>query len=114
MTQTGKPQIPAGDTFKLNFDVVGADGLPAALAGATVRWAMAAKAVDPAPLLTKTSADGITLDNDVLGRFVVSLSSDDTDRPAGDYFHQATVSFADGTVSTVLRAYLTILETLLP
>lgn len=109
MTQIGKPRIPAGDTFRLVFDVVDSAGAVMPLEGASISWELFLDEDDATPLLTKVVGEGITIDA-VPGRFTVLLDPLNTVLLVPrDYWHKSIVTFDDGTVATVNRSWLSIL-----
>lgn len=111
MTQSGKPRIPAGDTFDLIFDIVNDAGQPVILFGVDAVWLLAAKMESANHIFSKSEAAGITLSLSVPGRLTVRISPEDTAAlPAKDYWQQLTLTFPDGRVNTVHRGWLTLLE----
>lgn len=111
MSQVGKPQIPAGDTFTLDFDIVDASGARMPLDGAEIRWLLADSQAAEISILAKDVDNGVTIEGAV-GHFSVALDPEDTFLLGGrDYWHQATIKFTDGRVSTVYRGFLSILDT---
>lgn len=106
-----KVSVPAGDSRIIEVKVVGEGNQIVSLAGAEIRWALAALPTSEAALLVKTIGSGIDVPDPSLGVFRILLGAGDTERPAGEYFHQARITFADGAVVTLLGDYLTISET---
>lgn len=102
-----------GDSFLGEVTVRDKDGI-VSLSGAIISWRIAEKATDPAPLIEKTTGDGgVEIVDAVNGRINLRLSATEaTALQARDYYHQVRVTFPSGEVATVIREYLTIVETL--
>ncbi|HSF94778.1 MAG TPA: hypothetical protein VLA52_07105 [Thermohalobaculum sp.] len=112
----------AGDNKPLDFTVYDEDpanpgqpdlASPVDLTGATIRWALSAFATDAAPLLTKTTALGITITDAAAGKFRVSLDKADTVALNGKYYHEAEVLTAGAADDTVATGTVTVAPTVL-
>ena len=100
--------LPAGDSLDIVLAVKTAAGVDVPLAGATVRWWMGRgrASFGEDVLIKKSIGLGIAVTG---ATATVSLAPADTDAiPAGVYYHEAEIVFADGTVSTVTTGNITI------
>jgi hypothetical protein len=91
----------AGDSLDIVLPVKTLAGADVPLAGATVRWWLGRSrwSVGADIFVKKSIGQGIAIDG---ATATVSLAPADTDTlPAGTYYHEAEVIFADGSVSTV-------------
>lgn len=92
--------LVAGDSAKLKFPTVDANGDAFALAGSTIKWQLAKDSRGPA-LITKETALGITLDG--ASTFDVELSPADTIGLLGEHYHEAEITDVAGNVVTVAK-----------
>jgi hypothetical protein len=99
--------MTAGDTKTLVVTVRDAEGTAVNLTGSTIKW-QAKRSLGKAASLSKVSASGITLTDPTNGEFSVALDPSDTEDLVGLFHHEAEVTAADGTISTVLRGTMKI------
>jgi hypothetical protein len=100
--------LPAGDSLEIVLPVKTEAGVDVPLAGATVRWWMgrSKSSIGSDVFLKKSIGSGIVIAG---ATATVSIAPADTDAiPAGVYYHEAEVVFADATVSTVTTGSFTI------
>jgi len=90
----------AGDSYVLNTKVREPTGEVVSLTGASVEWGLADSA-SGTPLLTKDTNDGIRITDAENGEFSVTISPEDTEDLAGNYYHEAEITESSGAVSTV-------------
>lgn len=112
MTKTAQDvTIYAGDTANLSVTVYDTDaGGYKNIANSTIAWVV----FDPdstGVLLAKTTADAITITDELNGLFAILLVPADTeDVSPGVYRHEAEITDASGNVSTALTGDFTIKE----
>ena len=94
--------LTAGDTKSLVITVKDNEGVAVDITGASVKW-QAARSFGKASAISKaTGGSGIVLTNPSTGVFTVTLDADDTEDLKGQFYHEAQVTLADGTIATVL------------
>lgn len=98
----------AGDDKTISVTVTDPNGDPVNLTSATIKW-QAARSLGKASVISKTTSSGITITDAANGEFEVTLSDTDTDDLSGTYQHEAEVTFADGTKSTVLSGTMKVI-----
>lgn len=112
MTIREDVSLPAGDDATLNFDVTGNPG--DTLAGSSIRWRVYDQRFGiPVgdPLIDKSnidSPDEIEILSDTALTFAVSIAGAETEGLLGRYYHEAEITFSDGTVATVTAGILTV------
>lgn len=112
MAQIGKPRIPAGDSFKMEFNLVDENNVPVPMLGTTIRWTLTVDENDFVALLEKTIGNGVSFDVAKPGEIIVNLMPADTALlPPRDYWQQIRITFPNGTVKTPHRGWLTVLPT---
>lgn len=94
-----------GDTKRIHFSLKRDDGSALELTGATVRW-QASKLKAPGvfsstPILQKTEADGIEIDDETGGILTVILEPEDTLSLSGLFHMELETIDASGDVATV-------------
>lgn len=104
-------ELPAGDHATVNFDVAGNPG--DTLLAATIRWRVFNQRFgvpygDAIIEKSTESADDIEITDEDALTFAVTIIPQDTQDLLGRYWHEAEVTFADGTVATVTQGILTI------
>jgi len=100
----------SGDTLVLSVTVKNKrTGDTVSLIGSDIEWVLAES---PASVneVVKTVGDGITVTDAQYGEFEVEIVPTDTESLAGDYYHEAEITDADGDVSTVFAGGITINE----
>lgn len=90
----------AGDTKKLQYTVLDENDDPVNLTNATINWWLAESATSTA-ILTKTTADDISITDAANGVFQVTINPADTQNLEGRYYHEAEVTDDAGNVATV-------------
>lgn len=113
MTKTAQDiVIYAGDTVNINVTVFDSDsnGLRKNIAGSVISWVLF-DPDDTGVMLTKTTADAITITDGLNGRLVIPLVPADTEQlTPGSYRHEAEVTDASGNVSTAMTGDFIIKE----
>lgn len=107
--------MTSGDTFTLNYTVRDAAGVAIDLTNATVKWQLA-RSVKEGALISKVTGNSpteIELTTPESGAFAVYLLPADTAQLAGRYYHEAEVTDAAGTVSTVATGHAVIIQDLI-
>jgi hypothetical protein len=105
-------EIYAGDTANINVTVFDSDsnGARKNIAGSVISWVL----FDPdatGVMLTKTTADAISITDGLNGEFVIPLVPADTETiPPGSYRHEAEVTDTSGNVSTAMTGDFIIKE----
>lgn len=94
-------QMTAGDTKSLVITVRNSSGEPVNITGSTVKW-QCARSYGKASIISKSTTLGISLSDPTNGIFTVTLDPPDTEDLSGIYHHEAQVTAADGSISTVL------------
>lgn len=94
----------AGDTKTLVVTVTDANGSPVNLSGCTIAW-RASRSFRKTAQITKTTtgSGGVAITDGPNGVFTVALEPEDTEDLHGDLLHEAQVTDAQGTISTVLQ-----------
>jgi hypothetical protein len=102
-------EIVAGDTANLNVSVTDRSGSKD-LTGATIKWALWDDITQTA-VMTKTTADAITVISAIAGQFTVALVPADTIAVTpGKYSHQCEVTDGSGNVSTIFIGAVSVLQ----
>ncbi len=104
----------AGDDVEVAFVTTEKDGTPQDLTGTSVSWQMAVSPYATSPLVSKTTAGGITLTDAVNGQFTVFLAAADTLGLNGRFYHEAQVTDSSGNISTVALGWVTLETGLVP
>src|SRR3990167_5713629 len=103
----------AGDSHTLTVTVKDRDNDAVDITSASITW-KAARTIHKTAVLTKTTSNGgIGITNGAGGVFTITISAGDTSGFTGDYYHEVQVTFADGTVSTVLSGTMTVIPALI-
>ena len=105
-------EIYAGDTVNINVTVFDSDsnGLRKNIAGSVISWVLF-DPDDTGVMLTKTTADAITITDGLNGELVIPLVPADTETlTPGSYRHEAEVTDASGNVSTAMTGDFIIKE----
>lgn len=97
----------AGDSKTLVISVKDAEGVAVNITDATVKW-RAARSFGKTAVISKLTDSGIQITDGPNGQFTVTLDPTDTDELKGTYYHEAEVTFSDGTISTVLSGTMKI------
>ena len=105
-------EIFIGDTKTLLIDVIGVDGEPLSLAGASIRFGLARRP-GHARLIEKSDADDITVVDEDAGSISIALESADTaELVPGTYWYEVEVAISI-TSATVLQGMATLKKTIL-
>lgn len=99
--------ISAGDDKTLTITVLDENESAVAITGATIAW-RASRSHNKTADITKTTSSGITITDGPNGVFEVDLDADDTEDLKGIFYHEAQVTFVDGSISTVLKGRMKI------
>ena len=102
----------AGDDKTLTVTVLDPDGDAVNITAATIKW-QCARSLGKASAISKTTSSGITITSASGGIFTVALEDTDTEDLSANYQHEAEVTFADGTISTVLSGTMKIIPVLI-
>lgn len=94
-------EMTAGDSKTLVVTVKDAEGVDVSITGATIKW-HAARSFGKTASITKTTSSGIAITDGANGVFTVTLAGSVTESLVGNFYHEAEVTFSDGTVATVL------------
>lgn len=95
----------SGDSRNLIINVVDENNTPISLTGANIEWILINQGNT---ILSKSVSSGITINNDSVGQFTISLTTNDTRSLNGTYQHMARVTTEDGSSSVVLTGTITI------
>lgn len=93
--------MTAGDTKTLVVTTKDASGNAVNITGSSIKW-QAARSMGKASVLSKSTSSGIQITDGANGEFTVTLNPSDTEDLIGNYYHEAQITAADGTISTVL------------
>lgn len=110
--QAQNVEIYAGDTANIQVTVFDSDsnGARKNIAGSVISWVL----FDPdatGVMLTKTTADAITITDGLNGLFTIALVPADTEQlTPGSYRHEAEITDASGNVSTAMTGDFIIKE----
>ena len=93
--------IVQGNSFDVIFNVTNSAGAVVDLSTASAIKYVIANAAGT-PVITKTIGSGVTITNAAGGVFKANLTAADTASLEGPYRHEAVITFADGSVNTVV------------
>jgi len=97
-----------GDGVDLDFTVYQSDGVtPKNVTGAAFDWKAARKLSSDAPLITKSTASGITVADALNGLVKVALATGNTSALDGEYEHELVMTLS-GKPKTVATGKLTV------
>lgn len=96
----------AGDDLILAVMIRSENGAPLAITGASFVWTLAPKAGGQ-PVLTKTTADDISITNAAIGAVSILLKHADTATLSGPMWHQLVMTDGSGRVNTVTTGTIT-------
>lgn len=88
-----------GDTARLPFEALDAQGAPENLDGCSIRWALSKPEAIDSPVLTKTTDNGITVTDAAAGRLVVIINAGELDTP-GQYVQELEITLPSGETYT--------------
>ncbi len=96
-------ELYSGNHKTLHCTVLDEDGVAVALTGATIVWALSNHENSKSRLITYTSPTNVTIIAPLLGTFDVSIQGPATEGfKAGDYYHEARVTSAGASVTTII------------
>lgn len=98
----------AGDTRTLVVTVKDPDGDAVSITSATIKWHAARTSSRTAAITKTTGGSGIAITDGAGGIFTVTLDADDTEDLVGNFMHEAEITFADSSISTVLQGTMKI------
>ena len=108
MAETADFFMTAGDTKTIGVSVIEKDdGSATDITGATIAWKVA-QSQRGTVLISKSTADDISITSGTGGTFTISLSASDTASLRGDYYHEIQITFASAEVATVLKGKMTV------
>lgn len=109
MVETVNRTFTYGETVQLDATFTDGDGAALNLAGASIAWKIAL-ADDQAALVTMTIGDGVTIVLAAAGtaRLILTPAKQTSFLKTRSYYHEVTVTLADGTVTTQLAGLLTL------
>jgi len=102
----------AGDDKALVVTVKDADDAVVNLASATIKW-QAARSLGKSSAISKSTSNGIEITDAAGGVFEIALAAADTEDLSGNYQHEAEVTFADGSISTVLSGTMKVIPVII-
>lgn len=105
-----KIEFAQGDARPIEVTITNADNTPVNLSDLGIRWLLAANRASEVVLVSKTVGDGLAIVDAAAGRLRIDIEPGDTNRLAGDYYHQLRITYPDGRVVTPVRDFLTISE----
>ena|SRR6185312_5688042 len=100
----------SGDSKRLIVEIKDPHGKPYNLAGCTAKWLLGRSGLS---VLSKSSEEGISIQNTTEGRLVINLKPNDTKNLSGDYTHIVKVIDGSGNVYTVLTGTISIHQSML-
>lgn len=104
MTATGQNiTMVAGDDKEIYITVYDDGGNLEDITGATINWV--AFRQNGTIVLTKTTADAITLDDPTNGVLLITLIPADTETLLGSYYHECELTDNAGRISTITKGY---------
>jgi hypothetical protein len=101
----------SGDSLDIGVTALDADGAALDITGATITYAIS-PADEPGgtAVVTKSTADGITITDAAAGTFTITIDAGDTAAlETADYHHEVQVTTADSKVYTILRGKISAL-----
>jgi hypothetical protein len=103
----------SGDTKIISVVVRNSNGSLQDISNAAIKWQLA-RYVNSIALVTKSISSGIMITDAANGVFQITISPLDTDGLGGkEYYHEAEIKLADGTVSTIISGTVTMVKTLI-
>ena len=100
--------MTAGDTKTVAVNVIEKDdGSATDITGATIAWKVV-QSLRGTVLISKSTADGISITSGTGGTFTITLDAADTASMLGDYYHEAQITFTDSEIATVLKGKMTV------
>ena len=107
------PLYVAGDFLELVVTILGGDGEPVDLTGASaIRYVVTRQGAggDPvgAALVSRTLGSGIAVTNGPAGQITITLPNGATDNLLGSYRHECEVTDDEGRISTVFIGRFTV------
>jgi len=100
-------EMYAGDDKTLIVTVKDRNGDAVVITSATIKW-QASRSQGKASVISKTTSSGITISDGPNGVFEITIDDTDTEDLKGLYYHEAEVTFADGSISTVMAGTMRI------
>lgn len=110
---SGNFSLIEGDTKAITVTVKDRDGDVVDITGATINWQAAKNPHATATLTKATGGSGISITSGTGGQFRITIDAADTANLSGDFYHEAQVTFSDGTIATVLTGKMTITPALI-
>ena len=108
MAETADFYMTAGDTKTIGINVIEKDdGSATNITGATIAWKVA-QSQRGTVLISKSTADDISITSGTGGTFTITLEAADTASLRGDYYHECQITFASGEIATVLKGKMSI------
>lgn len=104
---SGDASMYSGDTKTLAVVVKDTNNSVVDISSATITW-KAARDLHKTADIQKDTSTGISITSGTGGAFSVTINPADTVGLAGDFYHEAEVTFSNGDVQTVLAGTLTI------
>lgn len=105
-------EMYAGDDRTLIVTVLDRDGDAVVITSATIKW-QASRSKGKTASISKTTSSGITISDGPNGVFEITIDAADTENLKGLYYHEAEVTFADGSISTVMAGTMRIVPVLI-
>lgn len=105
---TGNFSLYQGDTKEITVTVLDADDNAVDITSATISWKASRNVNSDAELTKDTTSGGVSITDASGGKFKITITAGDTARMNGDYYHEAQITFSDGSVSTVLTGTMTV------
>lgn len=99
----------SGDTKFIDITIVDGNDVPVEITGTTIKWVVKRNVRSSVNNVLKTTTDGISIIDPLVGKFQVKLDPEDTDRLSGEFYHEAELKDVQGNVSTILTGTLTII-----
>lgn len=105
--------LHAGDEDTLAITITNEAGAAINITGAALRFGMARRLSDPAPLVEKSDGAGITITDGPNGQCEIALAKADTVKLSGSYAYEIEAIPSGGKDKTVLNGTIEITPSLL-
>ena len=104
---SGNFSVFQGDSKILSVTLKNTAGTVVSIASATIKWQATPKRGGTS-VISYVSGGAITITSGSGGTFDIVIASTDTEPLDGIYYHETEITFADGTISTVMTGTMTV------
>lgn len=98
-----------GDTKRLRISIVDDDDVAVPLTNCSINWVLY-KQTSKQIVITKTTSDGITVEDESGGIIVILLEPEDTENLLGQFTQEGELTDGTGTISTIFIGSVKILN----